>query len=41
MKLKHWVLVSLILVGGLYVWHTYSMHGGTSGFKAGLGIGGH
>jgi len=41
MKLKHWVALSLLLVGGLYVWHTYSMHGGTSGFKAGLGIGGH
>lgn len=40
MKLKHWVFVALILVGGLYVWHTYSQHGGVSGFKQGIGIGG-
>jgi hypothetical protein len=38
MKLKHWFFVALVIVGGLYVWHIYSGHGGTQGFKAGLGI---
>jgi hypothetical protein len=40
-KLKHWIFIALVLVGGLYIWHNYSQHGGTAGLKSGLGIGGH
>lgn len=39
MKLKHWVFLALFAVGALYVWHTYSQHGGVAGFKQGIGIG--
>jgi hypothetical protein len=37
-KLKHYLIIALIAVGGLYVWHIYSQHGGVSGFKSGLGV---
>jgi len=37
-KLKHWVFLTLIAVGGLYFWHTYRSHGGVAGFKSGIGI---
>lgn len=39
MKLRHLVFLTLVIVGGLYLWHNYSQHGGTSGLKSGLGIG--
>jgi hypothetical protein len=39
MKFKHLVVVALVAVGVLYIWHNYSMHGGTAGLKSGLGIG--
>jgi len=39
MKLRHYLILALIAVGGLYAWHIYSQHGGVSGFKSGLGIG--
>ena len=39
MKFKHLVFVALLIIGGLYVWHIYSGHGGVSGFKQGLGVG--
>lgn len=38
MRLKHYLILALIIVGGLYVWHMYSTHGGVGGFKQGLGI---
>lgn len=38
MRLKHYLILALIIVGALYVWHIYSQHGGTAGFKTGLGI---
>jgi hypothetical protein len=38
-KLKHWVFLAFVVIGLLYVWHTYSAHGGVSGFKQGLGVG--
>lgn len=38
MKLKHLVFLALLLVGGLYLWHNYSSHGGVAGLKSGLGI---
>lgn len=38
MKLKHWIFLALLLIGGLYMWHNYSQHGGVSGFKSGLGL---
>ena len=40
MKLKHWVIVGLVLVGGLYLFHNYIGHGGVNGVKSGLGFGG-
>ena len=40
MKLKHWVFLALVIVGGLYLLHNYQMHGGVSGVKSGLGFGG-
>jgi hypothetical protein len=39
MKVKHWLFLILALIGLLFVWHVYSGHGGSSGFKQGLGIG--
>lgn len=39
MKLKHWVFLALIIVGGLYLFHNYTQHGGVAGVKSGLGIG--
>lgn len=39
MKAKHWIGVILVIIALLYVWHTYSGHGGVSGFKQGLGLG--
>lgn len=39
MKLKHWVFLALILVGGLFLWHNYSAHGGVAGVKSGIGLG--
>jgi hypothetical protein len=39
-KLKHWIFVTLVLVGALFLWHNYSQHGGVGGIKTGLGIGG-
>jgi hypothetical protein len=38
MKLKHWLFLGIAAVGALYFWHTYSQHGGVSGFKQGLGL---
>lgn len=38
MKLKHWVFFGIFLIGALYVWHTYSQHGGVSGIKQGIGL---
>jgi len=38
-KLKHLVFLAIFIVGALYVWHTYSMHGGVAGFKSGIGLG--
>lgn len=39
MKLKHYVFLALVLVGGLYLFHNYRSHGGVSGVKQGLGLG--
>jgi hypothetical protein len=39
MKIKHWIFLILALIGLVFVWHIYSSHGGTAGFKQGLGIG--
>ena len=39
-KLKHWVIVGLALVGALYVFHNYTAHGGVNGVKSGFGFGG-
>ena len=39
MKLKHWVFLAFVVIGGLFVWHVYSGHGGVSGFKQGIGLG--
>jgi len=38
-SIKHLIFLALVIVGALYVWHTYSMHGGVAGFKAGVGLG--
>lgn len=40
MKVKHWIFLLLIVVGGLYLIHNYASHGGTKGLKSGLGLGG-
>jgi hypothetical protein len=40
MKLKHWVAVAFLVVGALFVLHLVMSHGGVSGFKAGIGLGG-
>lgn len=40
MKLRHWVFLSFILIGILYVVHMYTSHGGVTGFRSGLGLGG-
>lgn len=40
MKLVHWLVIGLVLVGGLYMWHNYTSHGGVQGVKSGLGLGG-
>lgn len=40
MKAKHWFFVILILVGGLFLFHNYTSHGGTAGVRQGLGLGG-
>lgn len=36
--MKHYLILALIIVGGLYVFHIYTQHGGVGGFKTGLGI---
>lgn len=38
MRAKHYLVLALVIVGGLYAWHIYSQHGGVSGFKSGLGV---
>jgi hypothetical protein len=38
MKIKHLLGLALLAVGGLYVYHIYSQHGGVGGFKSGLGV---
>lgn len=40
MKAKHWIGLALLGVALLYLFHNYQMHGGVSGFKAGLGLNG-
>jgi hypothetical protein len=40
MKLKHWVFIALVVVGGLYLVHNYMSHGGIAGVKQGIGLGG-
>ena len=39
MKLRHWVFVAIFAIGALYLFHNYTMHGGVSGVKSGLGMG--
>lgn len=39
MRTKHWIYMFLLVVGVLFVYHTYQTKGGVSGFKSGLGIG--
>jgi hypothetical protein len=41
MKLKHWVFLGLALMGALYLGHNYLSHGGVSGVKQGIGLGGY
>lgn len=38
MKLKHYLIVGLVLVGSLYAWHMYSTHGTFKQSLSGLGI---
>jgi hypothetical protein len=38
MKVKHWIFLLLVVVGGLYILHNYTSHGGTTGLKSGLGL---
>ncbi len=38
MKVKHWIALTLVLIGGLYVLHNYQAHGGVNGLKSGLGF---
>lgn len=40
MKAKHWIALGLLAVAILYLFHNYQMHGGVSGFRTGLGLGG-
>jgi hypothetical protein len=40
MKVKHWIILLLVAIGVLFLWHNYQGHGGVSGVKSGLGIGG-
>lgn len=39
MKLKHWIFLTIFLVGALFVFHTYQQHGGVAGVKSGIGLG--
>lgn len=39
MKTKHWIVVAFVLIGGLYVLHMYTSHGGIKAGLGGLGIG--
>lgn len=39
MKLKHWIFLGFVAIGGLYLAHVYFQHGGVSGFRSGLGLG--
>jgi hypothetical protein len=38
-KLKSLVFFAIFAIGALYVWHTYSQHGGIAGLKSGVGLG--
>lgn len=38
MKLRSLVFLSIFLIGALYIWHTYSQHGGIAGLKQGVGL---
>jgi len=40
MRAKHWFFLILVLIGGLFLLHNYSSHGGVAGVKQGLGLGG-
>lgn len=40
MKVKHWVILSVLLVGALFLLHNFQSHGGVGGVKQGLGFGG-
>jgi hypothetical protein len=38
MKLKHWLIGGLVIVGVLFTLHVYFSHGGVSGFREGIGL---
>jgi hypothetical protein len=40
MKVRHWIFLILVIVGGLFLLHNYMGHGGTAGVKSGLGLSG-
>lgn len=40
MKVKHWIFLILVVIGGLYLLHNFQGHGGSQGLKSGLGFGG-
>lgn len=41
MKVKHWIVLGVLLIGGLFILHNYQSHGGVTGIKSGLGFGGY
>lgn len=40
MKLKHLVFLALVIIAVLFILHNYQSHGGVSGIKQGIGLGG-
>lgn len=40
MKVKHWIVLSLLIIGALFVFHNWQSHGGVAGIKHGIGFGG-
>ena len=41
MKVKHWIVLGVLLIGALFILHNFQSHGGVSGVKHGLGFGGY
>jgi hypothetical protein len=38
MKVKHWLVILLVVFAALVLWHIYTGHGGVNGVKQAVGM---